>query len=71
MTMQDTVRAGESVLLHVVAIVLGLVMMIAGIGMGVTIMLLPVALPLGLVGLGIFIWGVTRDKARRRKQAGG
>ncbi|MHC4817856.1 MAG: hypothetical protein ACYTF8_07360 [Planctomycetota bacterium] len=70
MTMQDTVRVGENVLAHIVAIVLGLVMMIVGIGMGVTIMLLPVALPLGLVGLGLFIWGVTRDKARRRKQAG-
>ncbi|MHC4136138.1 MAG: hypothetical protein ACYTDU_01325 [Planctomycetota bacterium] len=71
MTMHDTVRAGENVLAHIAAIVLGLVMMIVGIGMGVTITLLPVALPLGLIGLGIFIWGVTRDKARRRKQAGG
>ena len=71
MTMQDTVRAGENVLVHIAAIVVGLVMMIVGLGMGVTIMLLPVALPLGLIGLGIFIWGVTHDKARRRKQAGG
>jgi hypothetical protein len=71
MTMQDTVRAGENVLVHIAAIVVGLVMMVVGLGMGVTIMLLPVALPLGLIGLGIFIWGVTRDKARRRKQAGG
>jgi len=71
MTMQDTVRAGENVLVHIAAIVVGLAMMIVGLGMGVTIMLLPVALPLGLIGLGVFIWGVTRDKARRRKQAGG
>jgi len=70
MTMQDTVRAGENVLAHIVAIVVGLLMMVGGIGMGVTIMLLPVALPLGLIGLGIFIWGVTRDNARRRKQGG-
>jgi len=71
MTMQDTVRAGENVLVHIAAIVVGLVMMVVGLGMGVTIMLLPVALPVGLIGLGIFIWGVTRDKARRRQQAGG
>jgi len=43
---------------HVLAIVGGLVLMIAGVAMGVTMVLLPIGIPLGLVGLLLFIWGV-------------
>jgi hypothetical protein len=43
---------------HVVAIVVGLILMIVGVAMGVTLLLLPVGIPLGLVGLGLFLWGI-------------
>jgi hypothetical protein len=43
---------------HVIAIALGLVLMIAGVAMGVTLVLLPIGIPLGLVGLLLFIWGL-------------
>lgn len=42
---------------HGFAIILGMMLMITGLGMGVSIVLLPVGIPLGLAGLLMFIWG--------------
>jgi high-affinity Fe2+/Pb2+ permease len=66
--MRDAVHTGEVVLGHILAIVAGLILMLVGIGMGVTITLIPIGVPVGVVGLGIFIWGVTRHKAARRRR---
>ena len=41
---------------HTVAFLSGLVLMIVGLGLGVTIVLLPVGLPLGLAGLILCVW---------------
>ena len=49
----------ESIAFHLAAIMAGLVMMVLGVGLSVTMVLLPVGLPLGLVGFGVFIWGLT------------
>jgi len=43
---------------HLVAVVAGLVFMVAGIAMGVTIVMLPVGVPVGLFGLFAFLWGL-------------
>lgn len=43
---------------HVLAIVVGVVLMLAGVAMGVTMVMLPLGIPLGLIGLGIFLWGL-------------
>ena len=43
---------------HLIAVVVGLVLMIAGVAMGVTMVLLPFGIPIGLVGLFFFIWGL-------------
>ncbi len=43
---------------HVGAIVAGVLLMIVGLGMGVTVMLLPLGVPIGLLGLGLFLWGL-------------
>jgi hypothetical protein len=43
---------------HVTAVVVGLVLMIAGLAMGVTIVMLPVGIPVGLGGVLLFIWGL-------------
>ncbi|HEX5137653.1 MAG TPA: hypothetical protein VFY93_11805 [Planctomycetota bacterium] len=62
---------GENVAAHIAAIFVGGVMMVAGVGMGVTMILIPVGVPLGLVGLGIFCWGIWGfGEARRRTQSG-
>lgn len=43
--------------IHVVALVVGLILMVVGLAMGVSVVMLPVGIPLGLVGLLIFLWG--------------
>ncbi len=49
----------EGIAFHLAAIVAGAVMMVLGVGLSVTMVLLPIGLPLGLVGLGVLIWGLT------------
>ncbi|MCY4600921.1 MAG: hypothetical protein OXF27_13495 [Acidobacteria bacterium] len=46
------------VLGHLVAVAIGFVMMVIGLGLGVTMIMLPVGLAIGLVGVGIFVWGL-------------
>jgi hypothetical protein len=51
-------KTGERFLGHTLAVVAGLVLMIVGLGMGVTMVLLPVGLPVGLAGLLLCMWGL-------------
>jgi hypothetical protein len=44
--------------LHAFAIVLGLILSVAGLAMGVSITLLPIGIPTGLVGLALLLWGL-------------
>jgi hypothetical protein len=70
MSARETLRVGENVAAHMVAIVAGAAMMVIGVGMGVTMILIPVGVPLGLVGLGVFVWGFWGfGEARRRGTA--
>jgi hypothetical protein len=43
---------------HVAAIVVGLILMVVGLAMGVTIVMLPFGVPIGLAGLLAFLWGI-------------
>ena len=43
---------------HALAIVLGLILSVAGLAMGVSIALLPIGIPTGLAGLGLLLWGL-------------
>ena len=45
--------------LHLAAIIGGMVMMVLGVGLSVTMVLLPIGIPLGLLGFGVFIGGLT------------
>jgi len=45
-------------LAHAVALVAGMILMVAGIAMGVTIAMLPIGIPVGFVGLALFLWGL-------------
>jgi hypothetical protein len=51
-------ETGERILGHTIAIVAGLALMIVGLGMGVTMVLLPIGLPVGLAGLLLLMWGL-------------
>ena len=43
---------------HFAVVVLGFVLMIIGLGLGVTMIMLPVGIVLGLVGAGLFVAGL-------------
>lgn len=69
MSTKEVLKAGRSAAVHVLAMVVGLVMMLVGVGMGVAVIPLPIGVPLGLVGLGVFLWGIWGfGEARRRPQ---
>jgi len=54
----DVVEKGEIVLLHIAAIIGGLILMIVGLAMGVSMVLLPPGVVVGLAGFAIFVWGL-------------
>ncbi len=43
---------------HIAAMVIGVVLMIAGLALGVTMVLLPVGFGVGIAGLLVFVWGL-------------
>jgi hypothetical protein len=48
------------------AVVVGLVLMIVGLALGVTMVLLPIGLPVGFAGLFIMMWGLCMAAPRKR-----
>ncbi|HEX8201513.1 MAG TPA: hypothetical protein VF590_13595 [Isosphaeraceae bacterium] len=67
-TGRHLVESGERFFGHLFALLAGLVLMFSGVGMGVTIVLLPLGIPVGLIGLALFLWGLTLT-ARQRPAA--
>ena len=49
---------GGLILGHAAAVAIGFVLMVVGLGLGVTMIMLPVGLVIGLVGVGMFVWGL-------------
>jgi hypothetical protein len=52
------VRTIEGVLGHIAAVIIGFVMMVVGLGLGVTMIMLPVGIVIGLVGAAVFVGGL-------------
>ena len=52
------VLATESVLVHMAAIIVGFVMMVVGLGLGVTMIMLPAGIVIGLIGVAVFVAGL-------------
>jgi hypothetical protein len=59
-------KSGERLLGHSLAVIVGFALMIVGMGMGVTIVLLPIGIPLGLFGLLLWLWGLFSTAPRRQ-----
>jgi hypothetical protein len=57
LTAKELGKGAEGLVIHIFAIVAGLVLMVVGLAMGVSIVLLPLGIPLGLAGLAVFAWG--------------
>ena len=49
---------GGLVLGHLAAVAIGFTMMVVGLGLGVTMVMLPVGLVIGLIGVVVFVWGL-------------
>jgi hypothetical protein len=47
-----------SFLEHTAAVVVGLIMMIVGLGLGVTMLMLPVGIVIGLLGVAVLVSGL-------------
>jgi hypothetical protein len=54
----------ERLAYHLAAIIAGLAFMVLGVGLSVTMVLLPIGIPLGLAGLGALTWGLTPGMAK-------
>ena len=54
----ELVEKGERFIGHVVAVVAGFALMVIGLGLGVTMVMLPVGLVVGLLGVLLFVWGL-------------
>jgi cbb3-type cytochrome oxidase maturation protein len=63
-------KATRSFMGHAAALIVGVLLMIAGIAMGVTLVLLPIGIPVGLAGLAFFLWGLF-GRAHEQDRAAG
>ncbi len=52
------VEKSERFLSQLVAVFVGFALMVIGLGLGVTMIMLPVGLAVGLVGVLLFVWGL-------------
>jgi hypothetical protein len=52
------VKAMENALGHIAAVIVGFVLMIVGLGLGVTMIMLPVGIVVGLLGVALFVGGL-------------
>jgi hypothetical protein len=59
MTNDKQEKKAEGIAIHLGAVLAGIVCMVLGVGLSVTMVLLPIGIPLGLVGLGLFVLGLT------------
>jgi len=55
---KPAIRTIEDVLGHIAAVIIGFVMMVVGLGLGVTMIMLPVGIVIGLLGVGLLVAGL-------------
>jgi hypothetical protein len=55
---QELAKGAGAFLGHVLAVVVGVVLMVVGLALGVTIVALPVGIGVGFVGVAIALWGL-------------
>ena len=56
---------GEVVIGHVAAVIGGVALMVIGLAMGVTMVMLPFGIVVGLVGVLLFVWGLVGHLEKR------
>ena len=58
-------ETGSKIAIHTLAAIAGLVLVIAGLGLGVTMVGLPLGIPIGLAGVLLFLWGLFGTAAKK------
>jgi hypothetical protein len=66
---KELVNGIESFFGHVAAIIVGLILAVVGLAMGVTIVMLPIGIPISLFGLGLMIWGLVGRSGQKQAAA--
>jgi hypothetical protein len=51
-------EAGSKIAIHTLAVIAGLVLVVTGLGLSVTMVGLPLGLPIGLAGVLVCLWGL-------------
>lgn len=51
-------EAAENALAHIAALIVGFILMVFGLALGVTMIMLPVGIVVGLLGVAIFLMGL-------------
>jgi hypothetical protein len=59
-------KSTERFLGYATAVVVGVILMIAGLSMGVSLVLLPIGVPVGLAGILLFMWGMFHTTQRKQ-----
>jgi len=52
------IRTAENVLGHIAAVVIGFILMVVGLALGVTMIMLPAGIVIGLIGAAMFVGGL-------------
>ena len=52
------IRIAEAVPGHIAAVIVGFVLMVVGLALGVTMIMLPVGIVVGLIGVAMFVGGL-------------
>jgi hypothetical protein len=55
---QHLAETGSKIAIHTLAVIAGLVLVVTGLGLGVTMVGLPLGIPIGLAGVLVFLWGL-------------
>ncbi len=58
MDKHEIVETGSKIAIHALAVIAGLVLVVTGLGLSVTMVGLPLGLPIGLVGVLVCLWGL-------------
>ena len=52
------IEKAQLILARLAAVAVGFALMVVGLGLGVTMIMLPIGLPVGLIGVMLFVWGL-------------
>ncbi len=57
-TFRTVLEGSERFVVYSAAVVAGMILMVTGLALGVTIVMLPIGLPVGILGVLLFVWGL-------------